>query len=108
MTGNADTAAAAAILQVLHALTFGAAHLGAMRYLQDNAPPGLEATAQALYYALVTGVLMGVFMPLAGVLYERAGMAAYHAMGALGLITLAANAVLVRFGRDRKSPRLNS
>src|SRR3546814_16040655 len=71
LTAIADTVAAAAILQVLHALTFGAAHLGAMRYLQDNTPPGLEATAQALYYAPLTGALLGGFMPLAGGLYGR-------------------------------------
>ncbi|MEQ8395531.1 MFS transporter [Thalassobaculum sp.] len=96
LTAIADTVAMAAVLQLLHALTFGAAHLGAMRYLQDNAPPGLEATAQALYYALVTGVLMGLSMPFAGVLYQRIGMDAYHAMGVLGLIGLAATAVLAR------------
>ena len=99
LTAIADTVALAAALQVLHALTFGAAHLGAMRFLQDNAPPGLEATAQALYYALVTGVLMGTFMPLAGYLYEAGGMAAYHAMGGLGVVTLAATAMLFRLSR---------
>jgi len=98
LTALADTVAVTAALQVLHALTFGAAHLGAMRFLQDNAPPGLEATAQALYYALVTGVLMGLCMPVAGLLFDRWGMGAYHAMGALGLVTLAATALLVRLG----------
>lgn len=92
----ADTVAMAAALQTLHALTFGAAHLGAMRFLQDNAPAGLEATAQALYYALVTGVLMGTFMPLAGLLYEHVGMDAYYAMGGLGLVTLVAAGALAR------------
>ncbi|MEQ9334590.1 MFS transporter [Thalassobaculum sp.] len=99
LTAIADTVAVAAPLQVLHALTFGAAHLGAMRFLQDNAPPGLEATAQALYYALVTGVLMGLCMPGAGLLYDAVGIAAYHAMGLLGLVTLAATGLLVRFSR---------
>jgi PPP family 3-phenylpropionic acid transporter len=98
LTAVADAVALAAPLQVLHALTFGAAHLGAMRFLQDNAPPGLEATAQALYYALVTGVLMGACMPAAGLLYDAVGMGAYHAMGALGLVTLAAAALLARLG----------
>lgn len=99
LTAVADSVALAAPLQVLHALTFGAAHLGAMRFLQDNAPPGLEATAQALYYALVTGVLMGLCMPLAGLLYDRVGMAAYHAMGLLGFVTLAGAWLLARFSR---------
>lgn len=96
LTAIADSIAAVAVLQLLHALTFGAAHLGAMRFLQDNTPPGLEATAQALYYALVTGVLMGLCMPVAGLLYDTVGIAAYHAMGLLGIVTLAATAVLAR------------
>jgi len=98
LTAIAESIAVVAALQVLHALTFGAAHLGAMRFLQDNAPPGLEATAQALYYALVTGVLMGLCMPAAGLLYDSVGIAAYHAMGLLGFVTLGAAAVLWRLG----------
>lgn len=73
-------------LQLLHGLTFGAAHLGAMRYLQDNAPEGLEATAQAFYYALVSGVVMGLAMPVAGLLYDAYGQGAYLAMGVLGVL----------------------
>ena len=83
-----------AALQMLHGLTFGAAHLGAMRHLQDNAPEGLEATAQAFYYALVGGVIMGAAMPAAGVLYEAWGQAAYLAMGGLGVAGLAAALLL--------------
>ncbi len=79
---------AVSALQVLHGLTFGAAHLGAMRYLQDNAPEGLEATAQAFYYALVSGVIMGLAMPSAGLLFEAYGPAAYVAMGGLGALGL--------------------
>lgn len=86
LTALADTPWEAAPLQLLHALTFGAAHLGAMRFLRETAPEGMEATAQALYYALVGGVIMGLAMPAAGWLYARFGLDAYHAMGAFGLI----------------------
>lgn len=84
LTAVTEAFVAVAALQLLHGLTFGAAHLGAMRYLQDNAPEGLEATAQAFYYALVSGVIMGLAMPVAGLLYDSHGQMAYIAMGALG------------------------
>ncbi|NQW09119.1 MAG: MFS transporter [Alphaproteobacteria bacterium] len=86
LTALADTPWEIAPLQVLHALTFGAAHLGAMRFLRETAPEGMEATAQALYYALVGGVIMGLAMPVAGWLYARFGLDAYHAMGVFGLV----------------------
>lgn len=86
LTALADTPWEVAPLQILHALTFGAAHLGAMRFLRETAPEGMEATAQALYYALVGGVIMGLAMPAAGWLYGRFGLDAYHVMGVLGLI----------------------
>lgn len=91
LTPFADTPWLAAPLQVLHALTFGAGHLGAMRFLQENAPEGLGATAQALYYALVSGVVMGTVMPLAGMLFQHQGSTtAYIAAGAMGLLAAAA------------------
>lgn len=91
LTPYADTPWLAAPLQLLHALTFGAGHLGAMRFLQENAPEGLGATAQALYYALVSGVVMGTAMPLAGILFQHYGAAtAYWAAGGLGLLAAVA------------------
>ncbi|WP_420403948.1 MFS transporter [Nisaea sp.] len=75
-------------LQCLHALTFGAAHLGAMAYLARNIPDSVGATGQSLYYALTGGVLMGAMMPLAGTLYESYGPAAYNAMGLCSALAL--------------------
>lgn len=75
-------------LQCLHALTFGAAHLGAMAYLARNIPDSVGATGQSLYYALTGGVLMGAMMPLAGTLYEGYGPAAYNAMGLCSALAL--------------------
>lgn len=87
----ADTPWLAVPLQLLHALTFGAGHLGAMRFLQENTPEGLGATAQALYYALVSGVLMGTVMPIAGFLFQHHGATtAYLAAGGMGLLALVA------------------
>jgi PPP family 3-phenylpropionic acid transporter len=66
-------------LQCLHALSFGAAHLGAMGFLARAAPPGLAATAQG-YLALAMGVVMAALMALSGVLYAAYGGFAYAAM----------------------------
>lgn len=67
-----------AIMQLLHAVTFGAAHLGAMAFLTRAVPEALSATAQSLYAGMVSGVAFGLAMPLAGFLYGRYGGGAFH------------------------------
>jgi MFS transporter, PPP family, 3-phenylpropionic acid transporter len=66
-------------LQCLHALSFGATHLGAMGFLARAAPPGLAATAQG-YLALAIGVVMAVLMALSGMLYAANAGFDYAAM----------------------------
>ena len=39
-------------VQILHGLTFGAAHLGAMAFVAQAAPKGYTATMQSLYNAV--------------------------------------------------------
>jgi len=70
------------VLQCLHALSFGATHLGALAFVVRMAPPGLGATAQG-YFAVAHGVTMAVAAALAGVLYGHLGSGAYAAMAAL-------------------------
>jgi PPP family 3-phenylpropionic acid transporter len=83
----AATTALPALLaaQTLHAVTFGAAHLGAMHFIAGRAPPGLSATAQGLYSAVSGGLVMGGAMVIAGTLFEAQGSGAYLAMAALSL-----------------------
>jgi PPP family 3-phenylpropionic acid transporter len=70
-------------MQLLHALSFAAAHLGAMRYLARVAPPGLSATAQGLYGALPLGIGSGIFYVATGILIEHyGGGSAFVAMAA--------------------------
>lgn len=74
--------------QVLHALTFGAVHLGAMHFIASNAPAGRTATAQGIYTS-ISGLIMGLAMVGAGSLYELFRGQAFYAMvliSALGLI----------------------
>ena len=74
--------AALAVIQVLHAITFGAVHLGAMHFVARNAPPGLSATAQGLY-ASASGFAMGLAMIGAGSLFAAFGGQAFVAMAAI-------------------------
>ncbi|WP_158044181.1 3-phenylpropionate MFS transporter [Skermanella pratensis] len=99
-TAMAEGVAVLALLQVLHGMTFGAAHLAAMQYIAKAVPLDRSATAQALYGALATGMGTALAMMLAGAAYAGMGAGAYHAMAALGL----AGAVfaLLLGSRDRR------
>src|SRR4029078_11719458 len=54
-----------AALQVLHALSFGATHLGALMFLARQAPPAEAATAQG-HLAIASGVAMAGAKELSG------------------------------------------
>jgi PPP family 3-phenylpropionic acid transporter len=71
--------AALPFLQCLHALSFGATHLGTLGCIARVAPAGLAATAQG-YLAVTTGLAMAGGTGLSGLLYARFGAAAYGAM----------------------------
>jgi MFS family permease len=73
---------ALAAVQVLHSITFGAQHLGAMRVLAGM-PAAQAATAQTLHSSLGTGLAMGVLTLLSGPLYARFGGDGFWAMAAL-------------------------
>ena len=72
-----------AALQLLHAFTFGASHLGAMHYLSRAVPPSAAASAQSLYAALSSGLGSGLVMGIAGALYSAFGGGAYSFMAVL-------------------------
>jgi len=83
------------LLQGLHAATFGATHLGLIGYIAHHAPERYSATAQG-YFAILSGLLLGVATGIAGFLYARYGSAAYAGMaliaGAGGVIVTAVRA----------------
>ena len=66
-------------LQLLHALSFGATHLGAVAFLARLAPPGYSARAQG-YLSMALGLGSAAAMGMAGALYGAIGAAAYAAM----------------------------
>jgi PPP family 3-phenylpropionic acid transporter len=101
-TAVAETVTALALLQILHALTFGAAHLAAMQYIARAIPVDRSATAQALYGALATGMCTALAMMLAGAAYDRLGTGAYLTMAAMGLV--GAGLALLLVARERLEP----
>jgi MFS transporter, PPP family, 3-phenylpropionic acid transporter len=69
-------------LQLLHALSFGATHLGTMAYLSQAAPQGNRAAAQG-DIATASSLMMAAASALAGVMYGMNGSIAYAGMAAL-------------------------
>lgn len=88
VTGLTTALPALLAVQILHALTFGAVHLGAIHYIARAVPPDLSATAQSLYAAAVMGLALGAMLFLAGPLYAAAGGHAYLAMAALSAVAV--------------------
>ena len=70
------------IIQLLHALTFGAAHLGAIYFIARRVEPSVSATAQTIYTAVV-GFTMGLSAWISGILYADLGSQAYYLMAAM-------------------------
>jgi PPP family 3-phenylpropionic acid transporter len=95
-------AAALPLLQLLHGLSFGATHLGALALLVKIAPEGRGATAQG-YYAIGLGAVMAAMMSLSGWLYAAYGNAAYAAM-ALAAVAGCACAAIAHHARQRAMP----
>jgi PPP family 3-phenylpropionic acid transporter len=86
-------------LQVLHALSFGATHLGALMFLARHVAACQAATAQG-YLAIATGVAMAGAMALSGVLYRDFGGTAYAAMALTAVAGGACGLIAHRLGRE--------
>jgi PPP family 3-phenylpropionic acid transporter len=85
-------------LQVLHAASFGATHLGTIGFLAAHAPRGQGATAQG-YLAVALGTTMAAASALSGVLYADFGSLAYAAMASAAVAGGAAAYVAQRVSR---------
>jgi len=79
--------AALPLLQLLHAASFGATHLGTMGYLARAVPRQFAATAQGAV-ATVSGIVMASATGLSGWLYGATGSLAYLVMAAMALAGL--------------------
>ncbi len=83
-------------LQTLHALTYGAAHLGAILFITRAVPSQGMGSAQAFYSVMAGGIVLGLVGLASGALYERLGGAVYFLPAIVSLIGLGAGALLLR------------
>lgn len=95
-TGLSDALPVLLVVQVLHALTFGAVHLGAVNYILQRVPPSLSATAMSLYASVTMGLATGLTMLASGPLYQAAGGLAYLGMAGLAALGAAFAVILMR------------
>lgn len=85
-----------AAAQLLHAATFGCAHLGAMHFITRAIPHALSARAQGMFSAVAMGAAPGLMSPLAGRLYESLGGDSFYVMVGLSAAGTALAVVLAR------------
>jgi PPP family 3-phenylpropionic acid transporter len=88
------------LLQLLHAASFGATHLGMLGFVAAKAPAGQGATAQG-YLAVALGTTMAVATGISGVLYAAFGSLAYAAMALAAIAGGVAGYVAHRSVRGR-------
>lgn len=86
VTGLTDALPVLVVMQLLHALTFGATHLGAINFIMQRVPPALSATAMSLYGSVLAGLAMGASILVSGPLYAAFGGHAYLAMSGIGAV----------------------
>ena len=90
------------ILQCLHALSFGAAHLAAISFLSQAVPENHGATAQGVYAAVVAGLVLGLATITCGPIYQSLAGEAYGVMAVLALIGAASAVLLMRRWRGER------
>ncbi|MGH6790358.1 MAG: MFS transporter [Pseudolabrys sp.] len=86
-------------LQLLHGLSFGATHLGALGFVARHAPHRQSATAQG-YLAIALGLMMAVMTSVSGLLYAAFGTFAYAAMALAAAAGGACALIAQRLRRD--------
>ena len=83
-------------LQVLHGVTYGASHIGAIHFIHHAIPRDKSGSAQALYATVASGIAMGCATLIAGSVYADAGSLSYLAMAAIAAVSLMAALRLVK------------
>jgi MFS transporter, PPP family, 3-phenylpropionic acid transporter len=91
-------------LQILHALTYGATHLGALTYVARHAPAGRAATAQG-HLAIALSAVMALASALSGLLYANFGVASYAVMALAAIAGGICSRVASRAGAVALVPR---
>ena len=87
-------------LQILHAATFAATHLGSMHWIAARVPAATAGTAQALLSTFTSGIAMAGAMLISGPLFAAWAGRAYLAMVVLCAVGLLAGLALRRMERS--------
>jgi MFS transporter, PPP family, 3-phenylpropionic acid transporter len=66
----ADTVLFIALIQILHAFTFGLTHLAAIHFISEVMPARAQAKSQALYSAISMGAFLAISIAFSGDLYS--------------------------------------
>ena len=74
------------VLQILHAITFGASHLGAVYFISERMPAEVSATAQTAYALISSGLAIGLTSLASGYLYAAFAGQAYWMMAGMGAV----------------------
>ena len=88
------------ILQTLHAFTFGALHLGVIRYIRKNLQGHYHGAAQLIYGGAMWGLAMIPASTITGHLYALYGVHTYYFMSLFALIGTAITMIPL-FPRER-------
>lgn len=88
-----------ASVQVLHAFTFAATHLGAMYFINRGIPAGLSGRAQGIYASVANGVVPGTAMLASGALYQNFGGLSF-----LGMSIVAGGGMLLALRLKARQP----
>ena len=83
-------------LQLLHALTFGATHIGAIHYIGRGVSDTQAGTAQALYAAITGGIATGGITLMAGPVYAACAGRVYWVMALVAATALLAGLALAK------------
>jgi MFS transporter, PPP family, 3-phenylpropionic acid transporter len=78
------------LLQLLHAATYGATHIGAIHFIARTVPTRGAGTAQALYSAIGAGLVTGTATIIAGQSYPMLGGKTFLLMSVLAGVGLVA------------------
>lgn len=83
-------------LQVLHAVTYGAAHLGAILFISRAVPHSATGSAQALFATIASGLAQGVIGLISGAVYGSLGGLVFLVPTAVAIIGCIAGVMLLR------------
>ncbi len=83
-------------LQLLHALTYGAAHLGAILFITRAVPHQGMGSAQAFYATIAAGLALGIVGLISGALFAQIGGEVYLVPTVVAMIGCCAAVMLWR------------